>query len=129
MIEKAGVIMSEAAFKMLLEALTGKQIKNPLEGVELAYNKEVDSLVREYEEQQHKRFKSDKINVVADAVEGILLANGLTKSGEIRNQLEEYGFEYDAKNMSALMRGVTLRKPHIKKVGGGYYDIEVTEHE
>jgi hypothetical protein len=127
--EKPAAIFSEAAFKMLLEALTGNKIQNPFEGLEMAQINEVDSLVREYKEFKTKGERSEKLDVVADAVEGILLASGLTKSGEIRNQLSEYGFEYEGKNMSALMRGVMLRKPHIKKVGAGYYDIEVISHE
>ena len=110
-IENPAAIFSAEGLKMFIAALTGGAVEKPIDS-------EVDSLVKEYFNQEPK--KENVYEVIRNYLYNVFEAS----IGDIQKYLASMDYEYQGKALGPLMRALMKRYPEIKKTENKTYIIE-----
>ena len=128
--EKPGVIMSEAAFKMLLEALTGKQIGMTQNDDGVSSSK-VENFLKGWQQHETEKRKPRDLEAEHEALVHIMTREPM-RLVDIYNSMNEYNlWDFDIKQANQAIAKIMQRFGDIERVGRGLYALsqEVKDNE
>jgi hypothetical protein len=148
--DKPAVIMNEAAFKLLLQALTGREIgtADPVEvdPIDEPENDEVSAFLkgwhesgaaaameageqpRQGEKREYKTRNKALVDKEYQTVKEIMQNNGPMKLTDIHAEMKKRGFwDVPGKQATQKMGRILKKHPDIKRVDRGIYEIETDQ--
>ena len=126
--DKPAVIMNEAAFKILIQALTGKTIQDDQdEGVN---SSAVDQFLKGWEQSKTDNPKARDYEAEHAALQKIMLGNGPMRLHDIYMAMKKRGvWRIDDKQANQRLKSVADRSGDIFKAGRGLYEMWAQQHE
>lgn len=126
-IKEPAAIFSEAGLKIFIEAIKEYERNSQSD------TNEVDQLVKEYKVYKEKKDEPNKMEMITEVLTEFFEDGKVKTTEKIKNYLNsEWGFQYNLRSMTSLMRGVMKRNTNIKKLNAKQYQMIIdgmNDHE